>query len=228
MVVVGLTGGVASGKSFVARCFEELGAERIDADLVAHEVLKDEGVIGKIVDRWGKDVLDDEGQINRKRLGKIVFGGSDDMELDQLESMMHPEIRIRIRKRMNQLKDSTDVELLVLDIPLLFEGEYDQHCNYVVFVDAIRTVRQQRAKLRGWTEGELDRRESRQLPIEEKKFRSDVVINNSGSRESTAQQLADFVENLGREIPGTFRDLYLKSFMNKESESSADPPNGHR
>jgi len=228
MVIVGLTGGVASGKSFVAQCFEELGAERIDADLVAHEVLQDGDLIGKIVDRWGADLLDDDGQINRKRLGEIVFAGSDDTDLDQLESMMHPKIRVRIRNRMDQLKGAAEVELLVLDIPLLFEGEYDHHCNNVVFVDATRNVRLQRAKLRGWADGELDRRESRQLSIEEKKLRSDVVIDNSGSGESTARQLADFVESLGREIPSKFRDLYFNSNMNKESESKPDLPNGHR
>ncbi len=228
MEVVGLTGGVASGKSFVAQCFEELGASRIDADLVAHEVLKDDRVIGSIVDRWGSDVLGDDGQIDRKRLGKIVFGGPDDTELDQLESMMHPEIRIRIRKQIDQYKDAAKVDFLVLDIPLLFEGEYDQHCNHVIFVDTNRTLRQQRAKLRGWVEDELDRRELRQLPIEEKKLRSDVVIDNSGSKESTARQLADFVEGLGIEIPDSFRDLYFDSSKSKESETNPDLPNGHR
>ncbi len=209
MVIVGLTGGVASGKSFVAHCFEELGAHRIDADQVAHEVLMDDGVIGNIVDQWGVGILNDDGQINRKRLGEIVFGSPDDTELNRLESMMHPEIRIRIRKQMEQLNVSADVEILVLDIPLLFEGEYDQYCDYLVYVDATRAVRKQRAKLRGWADGELDRRESRQLPIEEKKLRSDVVIDNSGSRELTARQLADFAEGLGQEVPDSFRDLYL-------------------
>jgi dephospho-CoA kinase len=228
MEVVGLTGGVASGKSFVAHCLEELGASRIDADLVAHEVLKDVKVIGNVVDRWGDDVLDDDGQIDRKRLGKIVFGGPDDTELDQLESIMHPEIRIRIRKQIDQFKGSANVDLLVLDIPLLFESEYNQHCDHVIFVDAARTLRQQRAKLRGWAEDELDRRELRQLPIEEKKLRSDVVIDNSGTKESTARQLADFVEGLGISIPNSFRDLYLDSSKNKESEINPDPPNGHR
>lgn len=212
MVIVGLTGGVASGKSFVAQCFEELGAERIDADLVAHEVLKDAEVVDSIVDQWGKNVLTDDGQIDRKRLGKIVFGGPDESALDHLESIMHPQIRTRIRKGIDQFKASAVVEKLVLDIPLLFEGEYEQHCNYIVFVDATDSVRQQRAKLRGWPDGELDRRESRQLSIEAKKLRSDVVISNSGSRESTARQIADFVGTLEWKIPNSFRDLYLKPF----------------
>ena len=196
MIVVGLTGGVASGKSFVASCLEKLGAHRIDADQVAHEVLKGNTVIKEIVDQWGSDILDSDGQINRKRLGKIVFESPDDKELDVLESIVHPKIRIQIREQMKQLRESAKVETLVLDIPLLFEGEYDQHCDYVIFVDANPDVRQQRAKLRGWADGELNRRESRQLPVEDKKLRADVVVNNSGSKEITAAQLADFLKNL--------------------------------
>ena len=211
MIVVGLTGGVASGKSFVASCFEELGAHRIDADQVAHEVLEDNSVIEQIVDRWGNGILADDGQINRKRLGEIVFSGPDEKELDHLESIVHPVIRIRIREQMVQLRESAQVETLVLDIPLLFEGEYDQYCDHVIFVDTDANVRKQRAKLRGWADGELGRRESRQLPVEEKKLRSDVVIDNSGSKESTARQLADFYRSLDREIPKSFRDLYLKT-----------------
>lgn len=196
MIVVGLTGGVASGKSFVANCLEELGAHRIDADKVAHEVLKDDTVIKQIVDQWGSEILDGDGQINRQRLGKIVFGSPGDRELDALEAIVHPKIRIQIREQMEQLRESTKVETLVLDIPLLFEGEYDQHCDYVIFVDANSDVRQQRAKLRGWADGELDRRESRQLPVEDKKLRADAVIDNSGSKEATAAQLADFLKSL--------------------------------
>ena len=228
MVVVGLTGGVASGKSFVAGCFEKLGAVLINADRVAHEVLQDSEVISKIVDCWGQAVLSDEGQIVRKRLGEIVFGSPGDEELDRLESITHPKIRIRIQNEMEQLRSSGKTEFLVLDIPLLFEGEYDHQCDYVIFVDATRHVREQRAKLRGWDDGELYRRESRQLPVEEKKLRSDLVIDNSGSRNSTARQLAQFMEGLGREVPKSFRVLYPNSSNDKESEFKPDPPNGHR
>lgn len=218
MVVVGLTGGIASGKSFVAQCLEELGAQRIDADHVAHEVLQDKKVIDRIVDQWGTKLLCDDGQIDRKQLGGVVFGGSDDSELDRLESIVHPEIRVRIHREMESLKASAKVELLVLDIPLLFEGEYDEHCDYVIFVDANPEIRMQRAKLRGWDDGELAKRESRQLPVEEKKLRSDVVVDNSGSKESTARQLADFCQSLDREIPKSFCDLYLNATTDKVSK----------
>ena len=211
MVVVGLTGGIASGKSFVAQCLEELGAQRIDADRVAHEVLQDENVIGKIVDHWGEELLCDDGQINRKQLAEVVFGGSDDSELDRLESFVHPEIRDRIYREMESVKASAKVDLLILDIPLLFESNYDEHCDFVIFVDANQEVRMQRAKLRGWDKYELAKRESRQLPIDEKKRRSNVVIDNSGSKEATARQLADFCLTLGRDIPETYCDLYLNA-----------------
>ena len=220
MVVVGLTGGIASGKSFVAQCLEELGAHRIDADQVAHEVLRDKKVIDSIVDQWGDKLLCVDGQIDRKRLAEVVFGGSDDKNLDLLESIVHPEVRSRFQLEMESLRNSTKVDFMVLDIPLLFEGKYDQHCDYVIFVDASLSVRQQRAQLRGWADDELARREARQLPIEEKKLQSDVVIDNSGSKESTARQLADFCRHLKREIPQSFRDLYLIHSTDKDSNTN--------
>jgi dephospho-CoA kinase len=226
MIVVGLTGGVASGKSFVARCFEELGAGRIDADQVAHDILKDASVISQVTDRWGDRLLETNGNINRKRLGKIVFGAPDDSELDHLESIMHPKIRLRIREQMKRLRDSAAVELLVLDIPLLFEGGYDQHCDYVIFVDANFAIRQQRAKNRGWPDDELAKRESRQLPVEDKKLRSDVVIDNSGSKESTAKQLAEFCQRFDWAIPKSYSELYLDSRDNDNSKSNL--PDGSR
>ncbi len=216
MVVVGLTGGVASGKSFVAQCLEEMGAHRIDADQVAHQVLKVSSVIDKIVDLWGPQLLGDDGQIQRKRLGKVVFGGADDKNLDLLESIVHPEIRTRINGKVDAIRASGEADLLVLDIPLLFEGEYDQRCDYVIFVDASLEVRRQRAQQRGWGTDELAKRESRQLPIEEKKLRADVVIDNSGSKKSTAQQLAKFCKGLGRAIPESFCELYLNTPDDKD------------
>lgn len=221
MVVVGLTGGVASGKSFVAQCFEELGAVRIDADRVAHEVLQDPAVIQQIVDLWGSELLDDDGRIQRGRLAKVVFAGIDESNLDRLESIVHPEIRERIHREMDSVRTAGETELLVLDIPLLFEGNYQQQCDHVIFVDANLSVRKQRAKLRGWADGELAKRESRQLSIEEKKLRADVVINNSDSKKSTVTQLADFCKNLGWSDVKSFNDLCLKLTENSDSEFDA-------
>lgn len=211
MVIVGLTGGVASGKSFVAQCLVELGADLIDADQVAHEVLQDKDTIGSIVEVWGNIILDENGVINRKQLGKIVFGGPDESNLDLLESITHPKIRIRIRNQLEQLKAKPGNSVVVLDIPLLFEGQYDQQCDHLMFVDTEKSVRQIRAKLRGWDDDELDKRESKQLSVEEKKLQSDIVIDNSGSKKSTAKQLSNFWESLALEIPLKFRNQYLKT-----------------
>ena len=209
MVIVGLTGGVASGKSFVAQCLNELGAELIDADQVAHRVLEDEDTIAKIVSRWGTGVLDSDGNIDRKRLGKIVFGGVDESNLNTLESITHPQIRNRIRNQLEQLKANAGTSVVVLDIPLLFEGGYDQHCDRLIFVDAEKPVRRRRALLRGWADDEIEKRESRQMSIEEKKLRSDVLIDNSGSKAATARQVSKFWNGLGFDVPLAFRDRYL-------------------
>ena len=218
MVVVGLIGGVASGKSFVASCFEELGAYRIDADRVAHEVLQDESVIKQIVDLWGIGLLNQAGQIERSELAKTVFSDTDRGNLDRLEAIVHPEIRSRIQREIDTLRASGKSDILVLDIPLLFEGDYQQQCDHVVFVEANQSVRQQRAKRRGWPEGELERRESRQLSVEEKKLRADVVIDNSESKSSTANQLADFLKTIGWDQGSLLDALHLK--LDEESTST--------
>jgi len=218
MVVVGLTGGVASGKSFVAQCFEELGAARIDADQVAHGVLQDPSVIQQIVDQWGAELLDEDGQIQRGQLAKVVFAGTDESNLDRLESIVHPEIRLRIQREMDSVRVAGKTELLVLDIPLLFEGNYHTQCDHVIFVDANLSAREKRAKLRGWADGELAKRELRQLPIEEKKLRSDVVIDNSDSRKSTAMQLADFCKDHSLGDVSLLDDLDLKFTENRDSK----------
>lgn len=202
MIVIGLTGGIASGKSFVADCLVRFGGELIDADKVAHEVLDDPGVVSAIVGEFGNSVLDRTGKIDRSLLGKQVFANSKESEnrLELLESITHPEIRRRIFLRLSELKASPDCRAIVLDIPLLFEGEWDRECDAVIFVDTRLSIRKHRAEARGWTDGELERRESRQLAITEKKERSSCVIDNSGGEKDTREQLTAFWEKNGLSV----------------------------
>lgn len=220
MVVLGLTGGVASGKSFVASCLENLGAYRIDADRVAHEVLRDGRIVDQITGLWGSDLLDQTGQIDRGRLSKTVFSNTGDGNLNRLEAIVHPEIRSRIQREVDRVRVSSESDMLVLDIPLLFEGDYQQQCDHIIFVDANLSVRQQRAKLRGWQDDELAKRESRQLSIEEKKLRADIVIDNSNSKASTVSQLADFLKTIGWNETCLLRALHLK--LDEETETTTD------
>lgn len=189
MLVIGIAGGVASGKSLVARCFQRFGAEILDADRVGHEVLRDNQVIDKIVRQFGEIVLQ-KGEIDRRVLGRIVFDPSPEgvRSLKRLEQITHPQIGARIQNELSTFKSESDFPAVVLDAPVMFKANWDRLCDKIVFVHADNTLRRERASQRGWDDNELARRESQQLPILEKRSRSTDLIDNSGSRTETYGQ----------------------------------------
>ena len=183
MLVIGIAGGVASGKSLVARCFERFGAEILDADRVGHEVLRDASVIDKIVRQFGEIVLQ-EGEIDRRVLGRIVFDPTPQgaRSLERLEEITHPQIGIRIQSELLRLKSESDLPAVVLDAPVMFKANWDRLCDKIVFVHTDIELRRERASQRGWDDDELAQRESQQLPILQKRSKSTDLIDNSGSR----------------------------------------------
>jgi dephospho-CoA kinase len=174
----------------VARCFQHFGATILDADRIGHEVLREPEVIAAIRSRWGEAVLKN-GEIDRSALGRIVFDSNqrDSNELAHLESITHSRIGEKIRSRLERLESTTPA--VVLDAPVMFKAGWDQMCDKIVFVDAELSIRQQRARQRGWDEDELARREARQTPIAEKQSRSTDFIDNSKSKEETYVQARD-------------------------------------
>lgn len=184
--VIGIMGGVSSGKSTVAEMLGSLGAKVIDADKMAHELLEKPGVKEKVLERWGKEILGKEGKIDRERLASIVF--SDGKALKELTSLLHPPLLEYIRKEVGR-KESRP---LVLDAALLLETGLDEVCDLLVFVEAGRAVKEERARLRGWPRGEVQRREGFQSPEPQKKKRAHFVVNNNSSKEETFRQLKDF------------------------------------
>ena len=185
--VIGLTGGIASGKTTVARMFEELGAAVIAADEIAHEVLEKASVRGKIVRRWGRTVLKEDGSLDRQALAAKVF--KDAKELRDLEGMTHPAILREFRRRIRQYK-AGGAALIVLDAPLLNEARLDRVCDAQVLVAAKRAQRRLRsARERRWSGAELSRRESRQMALEQKRRRAAHIIDNSGTRAATRAQV---------------------------------------
>ncbi|MDG1873116.1 MAG: dephospho-CoA kinase [Mariniblastus sp.] len=202
MLVIGITGGVASGKSLVALCFKHFGAQVLDADRVGHEVLKDPNVIAAIHSQWGEIVLKD-GEVDRGVLGKIVFeptpSGSN--SLRRLEQITHPLIGARIRQRLSELKADSNCSAVVLDAPIMFKANWDQMCDKIVFVHTDPTKRQQRSRQRGWDSEELSKRESRQISVEEKRLKSTDTIDNSDSREETYFQACDLWQAWGLRLP---------------------------
>ena len=189
MSIVGITGGIASGKSSVAKLFESLGAFRVDADQIGHTVLNDSEVISALVNRWGHAVLDADKIPDRSKIAKKVFAKSDTgtNDLAFLESITHPRIGRRIENLIQECRNSG--KTVILDAALLHEAGWASKCNSVIFVDTTWSVRLARAEQRGWSEEDLRLREAAQLPIEEKRKRADIVIDNSGTLEDTHAQV---------------------------------------
>lgn len=205
MITIGLIGGIASGKSAVARDFQELGAFVIDADQVGHAVLDLPHVTEQLVARWGTGILGENGEMNRSAIASIVFPPAKDLdddssdyqaELEFLESVTHPEIRAKIQERMEQVRQTGRFEVIVLDAAVMLKTGWDTLCDQLVYVDAPRELREKRAILRGMEASQFASREEAQIPVNEKKKRADVVIDNSGPPQKTFRQVQEVWQSL--------------------------------
>ncbi|MGB0598510.1 MAG: dephospho-CoA kinase [Rubripirellula sp.] len=205
MIVIGIVGSPAGGKSTVAEQLEAFGATWINADRLAREVLERGEIQNRLLDHFGADIAGKSGQVDRAKLAAVVFGDDDSSRraLTYLEGVIHPETRRLIELRLDEAQHSGASKsaslaqpIVMLDVPLLFEVGWDRCCDQVWCVDADPAVRLQRAAERGWNEGELHRRESNQLKIEEKRRLSNVVIENNG----TLDKLHETVTQLWRSI----------------------------
>jgi dephospho-CoA kinase len=198
--VVGLVGGIGSGKSLVAQLLAEQGGAVIDADHLGHEALRQPEVREQIVARWGTGVLREDGSVNRRAVAAIVF--ADPAERRALEALVFPWIERGIRAALAEADRDPRVRFVVLDAAILLETGWREVCDLVVFVDAPRAVRLGRlAAQRGWTEADVAARERAQFPLEEKKARADVVIDNSGDPAQTRRQVEQLVARLRPPLP---------------------------
>ncbi|MEX0678148.1 MAG: dephospho-CoA kinase [Pirellulales bacterium] len=196
--IIGIAGGIASGKSFITGHLKRMGAAVVSADEAAHEVLELEEVKREAQQRWGDAIFGADGQIDRKALGQIVFAPPPDgpLEREFLERLTHPRIGEIIRRQIIELAEQGSAAAIVLDLPLLFESGWNKICDKIVFVDAPRRLRESRAKERGWSREEFARRETVQQSPETKRELADVVIDNSGSPESAQAQIERFWPSL--------------------------------
>lgn len=191
--IIGLLGGVASGKSFVAEQLQQLGAGKLDADRVGHEVLLMPEVEAALKARWGEQVIGREGRISRSAVAAIVFARTDEgrRELAFLESATHPRIGVRLREEAQRLS-AAGFRYLVLDAPVMLKAGWDSLCDVVLYVDAPQQVRLERALSRGWTPEEFAAREAAQESLETKRRRADAVIKNGEKPEETAARVAQW------------------------------------
>ena len=183
--VIGVLGGIASGKSHVAASLAGFGGAVIDADELAHEVLASDEVTRLVVETFGEAALGSEGRPDRSALAELVF--SDTGKRERLEGWIHPRVRAKIQVALDEAK-ARNTGPVVLDVPLLLENDAEHdlvsQCDHLVFVECDLDTREQRATAsRGWSPGEVARREQSQLALAEKQERADHTIVNRGSLE---------------------------------------------
>jgi dephospho-CoA kinase len=194
-LVVGILGGIGSGKSAVSRGLSNhFKTYLIDADRVGHDVLGIPTVKDDIRRDFGDTVFDGT-EICRKSLARQVFGSEihHQQALIKLEKIVHPEIRRQVEKQLGEVSDETEV--VVLDAAVMLEAGWNDLCNTIVFVDTHFETRLKRVEEnRGWTSDELRRRESSQVSLDDKQEVSEFVVDNSGSLENAVEQFATFIE----------------------------------
>ena len=188
-LTIGLTGGIAAGKSEALAAFKRLGAATISSDAVVHELLDSEPLLGLLTERWGEEIAP-EGRVDRTKIGEIVF--ADPEQLKWLEAQIHPLVGERIGSWLASLDDG--VEVAVVEVPLLFEGEMAPVFDTTVAVVTSDEVRRARAEARG--HALVGEREARQLPQEEKAARAEHVIENEGTLDDLERRLSGLLAKL--------------------------------
>jgi dephospho-CoA kinase len=189
MLLVGLTGNIASGKSTVAQMLSERGATVIDADVLArHAVERGTPGYKRIVERWGGAVLAPDGQLDRAALRGIVFGNAE--ELEYLNAIVHPEVELMRDRLVREAFERGD-RIVVCDIPLLFERHLGENFDRIILVDAPRPLRLERlVRDRGLREPDAMEMIAAQMPAELKRARADIVIDNDGPLAKLEQDVA--------------------------------------
>jgi len=199
MLIIGVTGGIACGKSTVAGMFRGLGAEVIDADKIAHQAMRPRTAVWKkIGELFGKDILNEDLSINREKLGKIVFSST--KERRRLEKIVHP---VAIKAIKKKIKDCSNLKIqpltiIVIDAPLLIEANLTSLVDVLVVVSAWRRTQMRRLKASGLKENEAAKRIDSQMSLRSKIKLADYVIRNNGSLAAVERQ----VEKVWKEIIG--------------------------
>lgn len=190
-VVIGITGGISSGKSTVTRMLASLGAEIIDADEMCHKLILAKEVKGKIIEQFGNTIQDIYGKIDRSQLAEIVFG--DKACLEDLCRILHPIVTEQIHSKITEVEKRGRRRAIVIDAALLGESDLSLMCDFIIFINTVRDHRISRSKIsRHWQAGELEKRERFQMGLEDKRKKADYVIDNNFTEENTFRQIKEF------------------------------------
>ena len=197
MLVVGLTGSFGTGKTTVALMFARLGAKVIDADKIAHRLMRPKGAcVQSIIKAFGKKIVS-RGQIDRKALAQIVFNSPE--KLKRLCQIIHPPVIRETKKEIAAYKKRKKRGVIVIDAPLLIEAGLDRQADILVVVGASREKQVERIKRRmNISQSQIIKRINMQLSIREKQRRADIVIDNRGSIKATRKQVDDIWKKLQR------------------------------
>jgi len=205
-LVIGLLGGVGSGKSEVARLILEHGGLIIDGDRIGHELLREPAVKERIRELWGDGVFDASGEVDRRQLGEQVFAAAGDgtPPIEKLNRIVHPELVRRVSEAVRRARREALVPWVVIDAALLMEWGLEGLCDVLVFVEAPEEERCRRVACdRHWDKLELVRREERQLPLATKRARAHHVVSNAGTLEELERSVEALLVTVGgRESTG--------------------------
>ena len=193
--VIGLAGGIGSGKSFIARLFAELGCAVIDSDSQVRSAYEDPAIKQTLREWWGEEVLLSDGRVNRRAVADRIFNDADDRR--RLEGLLHPLVARQRRRQMQELGQNDGLVAFVWDTPLLFEAGLNSECDAVVFVEAPAELRLERvARDRGWDQEELRRREKLQWPLDRKREISDYMVRNAADAGEARRQVRDVLSRI--------------------------------
>ena len=199
--IIGIVGGIGSGKSFVARLLGELGCAVIDSDAVAHAVYAEPAIKETLVGWYGPGVLNDRGEVDRKVVARSIFHDAE--HRTRLEQLVHPRIHAEREREMSRVAGDPAVVAFVWDSPLLVEAGLHSQCDAVVFVDVPHEERLRRVReTRGWDAAELQRREASQLPLDEKRRLSTDIIRGDYPTNKIQEQLETLLRRLSPPAAG--------------------------
>jgi dephospho-CoA kinase len=186
--IIGIIGGIGSGKTAVAAEFARLGAAVISGDQLGHEALRQPEIRAKVIERFGEAIADTNGAINRRKLGALVFANVS--QLRELETIVFPWIEKGLAEHVAAAQRDPAVPLIVVDAAVMLEAGWEKLCDKIIFVDAPKDQRLARLRQqRGWTEKEVQARSDVQMPLPEKRSRAEATIDNSGLAADLAVQI---------------------------------------
>jgi dephospho-CoA kinase len=187
--VIGILGGIGSGKSTIAAEFAKLGCKVIDADRIAHELLDESSVREKVIGLFGQAVLDSSGKIDRVKLAKAAF--ADVQMLESLNRIIHPQVLKRTQELIEKFESQNQVKAIVLDMPLLVEVGWHKRCDKLIFVNCEKKLRLQRAKKMGFDKNQVKIRENFQISLDNKASLTDNTIQNNSDFSAIAKQVTE-------------------------------------